>query len=92
VTVGAREFLSRVMVCVTERVTVGARVGARGSVGFLIVTDAARRHLASRVRFAGRRVARVATVMCRKVRRNRQTRTAIHRRAVTARATSLRAS
>lgn len=90
--VGTREFLSRVMVCVTERVAVGSRVGARGPVGFLIVANAARRHLASRVGFAGRRVARVATVMCRKVCRNRQTRTSIHRRAVTARATSLRAS
>jgi len=55
----------------TERVAVGARVGARRPVCFLIVADAARRHLAARVRFAGRRVTRVATVVCRKVCRNR---------------------
>ena len=76
----------------TERVTIRTRVGAGGPVLFLLVTNSARRHLPARVGFTFRRVTRVAIVMCRKVRGDRQARAAIHRCVVTARATSLRAS
>ena len=90
-TVGTRKFLSCVVVCVTECVTISARVGAGGPVSLLLVANSARSHLASRVRFAGWSVARVAIVVCREIRGNRQSRAAIDGRAVTAGATSLRA-
>ena len=84
--------LTRVVVCMTERVTISAGIGARGLVSLLFVTDSARSQLASRVRFARRRMARVAVVMCGKVRGNRQSGAAIDRRVVTTGATSLRAT
>src|SRR6185436_15956522 len=39
--------LSCVVVCVTERVTIRARVGAGGPVSLLFVTNSARSHLAA---------------------------------------------
>ena len=89
--VRAREFLPRVVVRVAERVAVGASVDARGPVSLLIVANSARSHLTPRIRFGGGRVARVAIVVCCKIGRDRQTRTAIHRRTVATCATSLRA-
>lgn len=49
VAVSACEPLSRAVVGVTESETIGARVGARWTVAFLIVADTARRDLAARV-------------------------------------------
>lgn len=49
VAIGAGETLSRAVVRVTERVAKGARVRARWTVGFLIVTNAAGADLAARV-------------------------------------------
>ena len=89
--VSARETLSGSVVCMTERVAIRTRVGARGPVCLLLVTDAARRHLATGVGFTLRHVTRVAIAVCRKVRGNRQARAAIHRRVVTGATTSLRA-
>ena len=47
VTVGTCEAFSRAVVCMTESVTIRTRVGAGGPVGFLFVTDSARRHFAA---------------------------------------------
>jgi len=47
VTVSTCKPLARVVVCMTECVTIRARVGAGGPVSLLLVTDAARSHLAS---------------------------------------------
>ena len=91
-TVGTCETLSRAVVRMTERVAIRTRVGARGPIGFLFVTDSARRHFAARVGFTFRRVTRVAIAVSGKVRGDRQTRAAIHWCVVTASATSLRAS
>ena len=91
VTIGTGEALSGPVVRMTERVAIGARVGAGGPVCLLLVTDSARRHLAARVVFTFRRVTRVAIAVCGNVRRDRQARAAIHWCVVTARATSLRA-
>ena len=91
VTVGTCETFSRAVVCMTESVAIRTRVGAGGPVGFLFVTNSARRHFAARVGFTFRRVTRVAIAVCGEVRRDRQTRAAIHRSVVTARAASLRA-
>ena len=49
VAVGARESLARSVVRVTKRVAISTRVSAGRPVGFLIVTDAARRDLAAGV-------------------------------------------
>jgi len=46
-TVSAGKSLSRAVIGVAEGVTIGARVGGRGPVGFAIVTDTARRDLLS---------------------------------------------
>ena len=75
----------------TERVTIRARGGARWTIRFLIVTNSARRDFATCVRLTGRRVTRVATVMRREIRGDRQAGAAIDRRSMTAGTTSLRA-
>lgn len=54
VTVDAREPVSWTMFGVTECIAIGARVGGRRSIRFLLVTDAARRDLASGGRLARR--------------------------------------
>lgn len=90
--VSTRETLSGAMICVAKRIAIRTRVGTRGPVCLLLVTDSARRHLATRVGFTLGRVTRVAIAVCRKVRGNRQARAAIHRRVVTTGAASLRAS
>ena len=79
------------MISVAECVTIRARGSARWPIRFLVVTNSTRRNLTARIRFARRRVARVAIVMGRDVRGDRQTHTAIDRRAVTDGTTSLRA-
>ena len=71
VTVGTCEAFSRAVVCMTECVAIGTRVGAGGPIGFLLVTDSARRHFAARVGFTFRRMARVATAVCGEVRGDR---------------------
>ena len=91
VTVSAGESFSGAVIRVTERVTIRARVRARGSIRFLIVTNSARCDLASGIRFTRRRVTRVAIVVSGDVRGDRQADAAIDRRAVTTRAASLRA-
>ena len=75
----------------TEGVTIRARVSARWSIRFLVVTHSARRDLTACVRFTRWGVTGVAIVMRRDIRGNRQTNTAIDRRAMTSAATALRA-
>ena len=90
VTVSTRESLARVVLRMTERVTIRTRRGARWPVRFLVVTNATRCNLTSRIGFARRCVARVATIVRSEIRRNRQTHATVDRRTVTTRATSLR--
>ena len=47
VTVRTCEAFARAVVGMTERVAIRTRVGAGGAVGFLLVTNSARRHLAA---------------------------------------------
>ena len=70
VTLGARQSLSAAMLRMTERIAKGTRVGRRSRKRFLIVTNSARRDLASTLRFAARRVTAVALVVSRDSRRN----------------------
>ena len=81
-TVGAFEPLSRPVVRVTECITKSTRVRRGGPVGLLLVTDATRRDLAARIRFARWRVARVAVAVRGEVRRNRKPGASIYGRAV----------
>src|ERR1051325_7261459 len=74
----------------TERVTIRARGGGRRSIRFLVVTNSARRDLATRTRLNRRRVTRVAVVMRREVRGDRKAHAAINRRTMTTRTTALR--
>ena len=74
-----------------ERVTKRARGSARWPIRFLIVTNSTRRDFATRIRLTRRRVTRVATVMRREIRGDRQAGTAIDRGAMTTGATLLRA-
>ena len=64
VAVSARESLAGAVFGVTESVTKGARVGGCGAIRFLLVTDSAGSHLATRVCFTRWRVTRVAVVVC----------------------------
>ena len=64
VTVSTREPLSRIMIGMTKGASVSTRVSACWSIGLLLVADSARCNLAARSRFAGRSVARVATIVC----------------------------
>jgi len=91
VTISAGEPLSGVVIGMTKRASVRARIRARWSIRFLIVTNSTRRDFATRIRFARGRVARVAIVVGGDVCRNRQSRASIDRRIVTTRAASLRA-
>ena len=91
VAVCTRETLSRTVSRVAESVAKGARVRAGRSVGFLVVTDAARSNLATRVRAARGCVTGVAGVMRREICRNRESGATVHGRVMTTRTTSLRA-
>src|ERR1041384_1057311 len=75
----------------TERVTIRARGSGRRSIRFLVMTNSARRDLATRTRVTRRRVTRVAVVMRREVRGDRKAHAAINRRTMTTRTTALRA-
>ena len=90
-TISALEPLARAVFGVTERVTKSARVRRRGPVGLLVVTHAARRDLTTGVRFARRRVTRVAVAVRCEVGRNRKSGASIHRCVVTTGATVRRA-
>lgn len=70
VAISARQPLPRAVVGVTEGESVRARRSAGLTIGFLIVTDSARGNLTSRAGSTRRRVARVAVVMRREIRRN----------------------
>ena len=82
-TVSALESLARAVFGMTERVTKSACVRSRGPVTLLLVTHATRGDLAACVRFARRRVTRVAVGMRGEVCRNRKPGASIHRRIVT---------
>lgn len=88
-TVSAGETFSCAVIGVAEGVSIGARSRCRGPVDFAIVTDAARRDLTACRCFARRSVTGVTTVVGREVRGDREANTAIDRRIVTARASSL---
>ena len=60
------------MLCMAKCVTIRPRVSRGSRVSFLIVANAARRHLAARVGFAARRVTRVTLAMRGQARGNRQ--------------------
>jgi len=90
VAIRARETLPRAVVLMTESETIGTRVRARRTVRFLLVTNSARRNLATGVGFTRRRVTGVAIVMCGEVCGNRQPCTTVDGRAVTTHATILR--
>jgi len=70
-TVGTGETFSGAVIGVAEGVAIRARVRARGTIRFLIVTDTAGRDLTTGGRFTRRCVARVATVVCGEVRGDR---------------------
>ena len=89
VTLSAGEAFSWTMIGVAERVAIRARIGWCGTIGLLLVANAARRDLASSGRFTRRRVTSVATVVGRQICRDRQRDAAIGGR-VTAVATLLR--
>ena len=91
-TVGAGETLSGAVIGMAEGVAIRARSYSRGPVWFSIVTDTARCDLTSGGRFARRRVARVATIVCNEVRGNEKTSAAIEGGVMTTRAASLRSS
>jgi hypothetical protein len=91
VAVGARKPLARVVIRMAERVTIRARIRARRSIRFLVVTNSTRCDLAAGIRFTGWRVTGVTIVMRRDVRRNRQTHATIERRVMTARTAARRA-
>ena len=90
-TVNTREALAGVVVRVTEGVAIRASIGTRWSICLLIVADAARRDLATRVRFTRRCVACVAIIVSGDICRDRQSRAALERRIVTTRTAPLRA-
>lgn len=71
------------MIRMTERVSIRARTDGRRTIRLLIVAYAARRDLASCVRFACGRVTTVATVVGGQIRRNRQRDAAIGRHMTT---------
>ena len=89
-TVSTRESLARVVIRMTERITIRTRGSARRPVRFLIVANSTRCNLTPCIRFARRCVARVATIMRGEIRRYRQTHAAIDRRVVTTSTTTLR--
>lgn len=89
-TLGTCESFSRIVISMTESVSIRARVGACRSIGFLFVTNSARRNLAARIRPAGRGVAGVTVVVRSEIRRNRQACASIYRCAVTTGTASLR--
>lgn len=90
VAVGACQSLSRAVVCVTEGVSISARVGAGWTIRFLIVTDTAGRDLAAGARTTRRRVTGVTDVVRREICGDRQPGAPLHGRAVTAHTTVLR--
>ena len=82
-TSGAIKALPGAMLCVTEGLPEGARVGRGALVLLRFVTDTAGSDLPARSGFAARRVARVALPVRRRAGRYRQPRAAIKRAVVT---------
>ena len=90
--VSTREALAGVVVRVTKRVSIRARIGTRWSICFLIVANTARCDLTTRIRFTRRRVACIAIIVSSDICGNRQSRAALDRRIVTTGTAALRSS